>query len=300
MATFESFATYRTATRIQDDDAISVASDCTIPDAAAVGFGAPLERMSYHAQFFDEASSSKSYSSSQYPSCDHLPTGGCDNPECDCSSDVDDDDVPLHHHAVFVDEHEQDLVDDEDDGPLSPCASSSSSLSDYLAQHRRLSNAGDLAGVEHCDTPKADGHKVCNLLYPAITVRLTVFQFYTSFAAALSQGDVPPPRSASPVEYVAVHNQRRIGTSEAHRHQLALARYLNAEPVRSDPWNHTDPVIHIREHTIANQYAGATLVTERLHDWWSVPFANVRDCLDFAKQILEVGVFTKNGLRSAH
>lgn len=120
-----------------------------------------------------------------------------------------------------------------------------------------------------------------------------MFQFSTSFAAALSQGDVPPPRPTSPVEYVAVHNQRRLGTSEAHRHQLALARYLNAEPVRSDPWNHTDPVIHIREHTIANQYAGATLVTERLHDWWSVPFANVRDCLDFAKQILEVSSLTK-------
>ncbi|KAF8604548.1 hypothetical protein BDV93DRAFT_522258 [Ceratobasidium sp. AG-I] len=271
MATFETYATYRTATRVQDDDAISVTSDCTIPDVAAVGFGVPLERMTYHAQFLDDASSSKSYSSSQYSaSCDRLPTGGCNDPECDCSSEVDDDDVPLHHHAVFVDEHEQDLPEDEDDGPLSPCASSSSSLSDYLAQHRRLANAGDLAGVEHCDTPKADRHN-----------------FPTSFAAALSQGDIPPPRPTSPVEYVAVHNQRRLGTSDSHRHQLALARYLNAEPVRSDPWNHTDPVIHIREHTIANQYAGATLVTERLHDWWSVPFANVRDCLDFTKQILE-------------
>ncbi|KAH7341625.1 hypothetical protein B0J17DRAFT_266716 [Rhizoctonia solani] len=84
-----------------------------------------------------------------------------------------------------------------------------------------------------------------------------------------------------------MHNQRRIGTSDSHRHQLALARYLNADRTRSDPWNHTHPVIHIRQHTIANRNAGATLVTERLHDWWSLPFANTHDSIDFAKQILE-------------
>lgn len=168
MATFDTYATYRTATRVQDDDAISVTSDCTIPDVAAVGFGAPLERMTYHAQFFDDASSSKSYASSQYSSCDRLPTSGCRDPECDCSSEVDDDDVPLHHHAVFVDEHEQDLPEDDDDSPLSPCASSSSSLSDYLAQHRQLATAGDLAGVEHCDTPKAERHNVSSPRYPAL------------------------------------------------------------------------------------------------------------------------------------
>ncbi|KAG9087912.1 hypothetical protein FS749_002562 [Ceratobasidium sp. UAMH 11750] len=99
--------------------------------------------------------------------------------------------------------------------------------------------------------------------------------------------DALPPRPASPQDHVAIHTQQRIGTSDAHRHQLALARFLNAEPVRSDPWNHTVPVVHIREHTIANRTTGATLVTERLHDWWSLPFANVRDCIDYTKQVLE-------------
>lgn len=125
----------------RDDDAISVTSDCTLPDAAAIGFGAPLERMSYddYAKGFD---SYGSYASSYYPSCDQL-ASDCHS-ECEC----DDHGVELTRHAVFYDEH-----DDDDEDPLSPCESSSSSLSDYFHQ-RRLSNAGDLAGVEHCDTPK--------------------------------------------------------------------------------------------------------------------------------------------------
>ncbi|KAG9118718.1 hypothetical protein FRC07_006637, partial [Ceratobasidium sp. 392] len=164
---------------------------------------------------------------------------------------------PIRHPVIFDDDEE-----DEDTG-LSPCASSTSSLSDHFQQARRLSNAGDLAGVEHCDTPKV---------------------------MRKAEDTFPPHRPTSPVceeDPIAVHNQLRIGTSDAHRHHLALARYLNAEPVRSDPWNHTIPVIHIREHTIATRTTGATLITERLHDWWSVPFANVRDCIDYTKQVLE-------------
>ncbi|CAE7233904.1 unnamed protein product [Rhizoctonia solani] len=214
----------------RDDDAVSVTSECTLPDAP-MGFGAPLERMGYdHYATKDNDA---------YSSCEHLPS----DPDCQC-----DDAVFLGDEAVF---------DDDDDVGLSPCASSSSSLSEYF-HTRRLSNAGDLAGVEHCDTPKA--------------------KFSTGFFI---------PRPASPVDYPAMHNQQRIGTSHSHRHQLALARYLNADRTRSDPWNHTQPVIHIREHTIANRNAGATLVTERLHDWWTVPFANTHDCIDYAKQILE-------------
>ncbi|KAG8761916.1 hypothetical protein FRC11_012278 [Ceratobasidium sp. 423] len=232
----------------RDDDAISVTSECTLPD---VGFGAPLERMGYDHYALEGKSFDSSYASSYYPSCEHL-ASGCADPECECDDD-----------AVFLgDEH----PDDDDDTGLSPCASSSSSLSEYF-HPRRLSNAGDLAGVEHCDTPKA--------------------KFSTSFAAALAQGDALPQRPLSPVEYPAMHNQRRIGNSDSHRHQLALARYLNADRTRADPWNHTHPVIHIREHTIANRNAGATLVTERLHDWWALPFANTHDCIDYAKQILE-------------
>ncbi|CAE6480393.1 unnamed protein product [Rhizoctonia solani] len=223
----------------RDDDAISVTSECTLPD---VGFGAPLERMGYDHYALD-AKSVDSYASSYYPSCEHLADADC---ECE--------------DAVFLGD------EPDDDSVLSPCASSSSSLSEYF-HPRRLSNAGDLAGVEHCDTPKA--------------------KFSTSFATALAQGDALPQRPLSPVEYPAMHNQRRIGTSESHRHHLALARYLNADPIRADPWNHTHPVIHIREHTIANRNAGATLVTERLHDWWALPFANTHDCIDYAKQILE-------------
>ncbi|KAG8777347.1 hypothetical protein FRC12_000425 [Ceratobasidium sp. 428] len=252
MAALEtSFAALRTI----DDDAISVASDCTLPDP--IQFGAPLERMTFHD--YNESASLKSYASSYYPSCDYLPSSSCQDPDCDCTSDDEDEDESLavHHPVIFDDE-------DEDSG-LSPCASSTSSLSDHFQQARRLSNAGDLAGVEHCDTPKVM-RKLSN-----------------AFAAE----DTFPVRPSSPVDPVAVHNQQRIGTSDAHRHQLALARYLNVEPVRSDPWNHTIPVIHIREHTIANRTTGATLVTERLHDWWSVPFANVRDCIDYTKQVLE-------------
>ncbi|CAE6519317.1 unnamed protein product [Rhizoctonia solani] len=235
----------------RDDDAISVTSECTLPDAP-IEFGAPLERMGYDHYALDK-SCDTSYASSYYPSCEHL--GGCADPDCECDDD-----------AVFLGDEDED--EDEDAG-LSPCASSSSSLSEYF-NSRRLSNAGDLAGVEHCDTPKATRRK-----------------FSTSFATALAQGDALPLRPVSPVEYPAMHNQRRIGTSESHRHQLALARYLNADRTRSDPWNHTHPVIHIREHTIANRNAGATLVTERLHDWWAIPFANAHDCIDYAKQILE-------------
>ncbi|KAJ1307695.1 hypothetical protein OPQ81_001785 [Rhizoctonia solani] len=242
----------------RDDDAISVTSECTLPDA--VGFGAPLERMGYdHYALSSGKSFDSSYAGSYYPSCEHLPSG-CSDADCECGDD----------DAVFLDDEEHpDDDDDDEESALSPCASSSSSLSEYFNQ-RRLSNAGDLAGVEHCDTPKATRRK-----------------FSTSFAAALAQGDALPPRPASPVDYPAMHNQRRIGTSDSHRHQLALARYLNADRTRADPWNHTHPVIHIREHTIANRNAGATLVTERLHDWWAVPFANTHDCIDYAKQILE-------------
>ncbi|CAE6437953.1 unnamed protein product [Rhizoctonia solani] len=237
----------------RDDDAISVTSDYTLPDVEAVGFGAPLERMGYDHYALTKADTS--YSGSYYPSCEHLPVA-CTDSECGCDED-----------AVFL--GDDDHPDDDDEDVLSPCASSSSSLTEYF-QTRRLSNAGDLAGVEHCDTPKANRRK-----------------FSTSFATALAQGDALPPRPVSPLEHPAMHNQRRIGTSENHRHQLALARYLNADRTRSDPWNHTHPVIHIREHTIANRNAGATLVTERLHDWWTVPFANTHDCIDYAKQILE-------------
>ncbi|CAE6478113.1 hypothetical protein ACGC1H_002742 [Rhizoctonia solani] len=233
----------------RDDDAISVTSECTLPDAP-MEFGAPLERMGYDHYALDK-SCDTSYASSYYPSCEHLPS--CAEHDCECDD------------AVFLGDED----DEDEDAGLSPCASSSSSLSEYF-HPRRLSNAGDLAGVEHCNTPKATRRK-----------------FSTSFATALAQGDALPPRPLSPVDYPAMHNQRRIGTSESHRHQLALARYLNADRTRSDPWNHTHPVIHIREHTIANRNAGATLVTERLHDWWAVPFANAHDCIDYAKQILE-------------
>lgn len=81
----------------------------------------------------------------------------------------------------------------------------------------------------------------------------------------------------------------RLGTCPAHRHQLAMARFLNTPRKRADPWNHTQPIVHIREHTVANTNAGATLVTERLYDWWSIPLGNMHDCIDFARQILEVG-----------
>ncbi|CAE6481265.1 unnamed protein product [Rhizoctonia solani] len=242
---------------LYDDDAISVTSDYTLPDADAVGFGAPLERMGFDHYALTKGDTS--YSGSYYPSCEHLPVA-CTDPDCDC--DCDDD-------AVFLGDDDDNDNDDDDEQVLSPCASSSSSLSEYF-HSRRLSNAGDLAGVEHCDTPKATRRK-----------------FSTSFAAALAQGDALPPRPASPLEHPTMHNQRRIGTSDTHRHQLALARYLNADRTRADPWNHTHPVIHIREHTIANHNVGATLVTERLHDWWTVPFANAHDCIDYAKQILE-------------
>ncbi|KAG8715433.1 hypothetical protein FRC08_010581 [Ceratobasidium sp. 394] len=251
MAALESFAR-----RTIDDDAISVASDCTLPDP--IHFGAPLERMTLHDAYSYDSASSKSYASSYYPSCDYLPSGSCQDPSCDCDCESDDDDDAALHHPVIFDE-------DEDDHGLSPCASSTSSLSDHFQQPRRLSNAGDLAGVEHCDTPKVM-RKLSNAFGPL---------------------DALPPRPASPQDHVAIHTQQRIGTSDAHRHQLALARFLNAEPVRSDPWNHTVPVVHIREHTIANRTTGATLVTERLHDWWSLPFANVRDCIDYTKQVLE-------------
>ncbi|QRV90194.1 hypothetical protein RhiJN_18212 [Ceratobasidium sp. AG-Ba] len=242
MAALEMFATVRHI----DDDAISVASDCTLPDP--IHFGAPLERMSYAEYAYDSASA-KSYASSSYPSCDYLPSSSCNDPDCDCQSSDDEDD-PLHHPVIFD--------EDEEDVGLSPCASSSSSLSDDFQRTRRLSNAGDLAGLEHCDTPK-------------VMRRLS------------NATDALPPRPVSP-DHVAIQTQQRIGTSDAHRHHLALARYLNAEPVRADPWNHTIPVIHIREHTIADRTTGATLVTERLHDWWSVPFENVRDCIDYTKQ----------------
>ncbi|QRW18097.1 hypothetical protein RhiXN_03021 [Rhizoctonia solani] len=240
---------------LYDDDAISVTSDYTLPDADAVGFGAPLERMGFDHYALTKGDTS--YSGSYYPSCEHLPVA-CTDPDCDCDDD-----------AVFLGDDDDNDNDDDDEQVLSPCASSSSSLSEYF-HSRRLSNAGDLAGVEHCDTPKATRRK-----------------FSTSFAAALAQGDALPPRPASPLEHPTMHNQRRIGTSDTHRHQLALARYLNADRTRADPWNHTHPVIHIREHTIANHNVGATLVTERLHDWWTVPFANAHDCIDYAKQILE-------------
>ncbi|KAG8743809.1 hypothetical protein FRC10_011357 [Ceratobasidium sp. 414] len=248
MAALDSFAR-----RAIDDDAISVASDCTLPDP--IHFGAPLERMTLNDAYTYDSASVKSYASSYYPSCDYLPASSCQDPECDCESD--DDDAELDHPVIFDD-------DDEDHG-LSPCASSTSSLSDHFQQPRRLSNAGDLAGVEHCDTPKVM-RKLSNAFGPE---------------------DALPPRPESPLDHVAVRTQQRIGTSDAHRHQLALARFLNAEPVRSDPWNHTVPVVHIREHTIANRTTGATLVIERFHDWWSVPFANVRDCIDYTKQVLE-------------
>lgn len=65
--------------------------------------------------------------------------------------------------------------------------------------------------------------------------------------------------------------------------ELKVLEFLNTEEAREDPWNHSVPVLDVVDHD-----GEALVMMLKLRPFSSPPFQNVAECLDFARQLLEV------------